>query len=191
MFSQQKGKVSTWKDDRGFGFIKPDDGREEVFFHRSSLTNSRALPTKNASLTYTLTYDGKRRPRAIDVRFDDEPMSPARIALSVVGTFFIALAVVTFLSDISPLILAAYFIVSGVTFTVYKSDKFRAVRGKRRTREVTIHFLELIGGWPGALVAQWRYRHKNRKRSYQVTYWMIVFTNLAVLTWYCTAGPLW
>ena len=191
MATQEKGKISTWKDDKGFGFIKPDNGGEEVFFHVSSLTNGRTRPSKNTSVTYTLTYDDRRRPRAADVRFGDEPTSPVTIALSVIGTFFIALAFVTFISNISPLIPVAYVVVSGITFMTYGIDKSKAVRGEWRTPEGALHSLELLGGWPGALVAQWYYRHKNRKVSYQVVYWMIVLINLGALTWYCIAGPKW
>ncbi|MDJ1170725.1 cold shock domain-containing protein [Roseofilum sp. BLCC_M154] len=30
-----KGQLATWKDDRGFGFIQPDNGGKEVFLHIS------------------------------------------------------------------------------------------------------------------------------------------------------------
>jgi len=32
----------------------------------------------------------------------------------------------------------------------------------------------LLGGWPGALLAQQRFRHKTRKLSYQAVFWLIV-----------------
>ncbi|MCC5615692.1 cold shock domain-containing protein [Nostoc sp. CHAB 5836] len=28
-----KGQLIRWKDDRGFGFIQPDDSSQEVFLH--------------------------------------------------------------------------------------------------------------------------------------------------------------
>jgi cold shock CspA family protein len=34
----RKGKLATWKDDRGFGFIKssdPIDGNKDIFLHIS------------------------------------------------------------------------------------------------------------------------------------------------------------
>ena len=43
-----------------------------------------------------------------------------------------------------------------------------------RTPESTLHLLELLGGWPGGLVAQQVFRHKTRKFSYQLTFWCIV-----------------
>jgi uncharacterized membrane protein YsdA (DUF1294 family) len=55
-------------------------------------------------------------------------------------------------------------------------DKKRArqQQGARRTPEIMLHFLELMGGWPGAFVAQRRLRHKCVKRKYQIVFWLIV-----------------
>jgi hypothetical protein len=40
--------------------------------------------------------------------------------------------------------------------------------------EARLHLLELLGGWPGAFLAQRRLRHKCSKHSYQVVFWLIV-----------------
>jgi CspA family cold shock protein len=32
-----QGTIKTIRDDKGFGFIKPDDGANDVFFHSSAL----------------------------------------------------------------------------------------------------------------------------------------------------------
>jgi len=37
-----------------------------------------------------------------------------------------------------------------------------------------LHLLELLGGWPGAFLAQRRLRHKCSKRRYQFVFWLIV-----------------
>jgi len=63
---------------------------------------------------------------------------------------------------------------SVLTFVAYWEDKRRAMQARWRTPESTLHLLEFLGGWPGALLAQQMLRHKNAKRSFQVTFWIIV-----------------
>jgi cold shock protein len=36
----QLGRLKFWNQDRGFGFIKPDDGDSDVFLHISALKRS-------------------------------------------------------------------------------------------------------------------------------------------------------
>lgn len=70
--------------------------------------------------------------------------------------------------------LAAYGIVSIVTFFLYWSDKRKACADQWRTPENVLHALEFAGGWPGALLAQQVFRHKTRKVSFQLVFWIIV-----------------
>ncbi|MFC6296711.1 DUF1294 domain-containing protein [Pseudomonas sp. CCM 7893] len=70
--------------------------------------------------------------------------------------------------------LAAYGAVSVVAFFLYWSDKRKAREDSWRTPENVLHAVELAGGWPGALIAQQVFRHKTRKVSYQVVFWLIV-----------------
>jgi uncharacterized membrane protein YsdA (DUF1294 family) len=63
---------------------------------------------------------------------------------------------------------------SAATWMRVRNDKLCAVQGKWRTPEATLHFMELLGGWPASYLAQRRYRHKIVKVSYQVTFWCIV-----------------
>ncbi|HMJ90030.1 MAG TPA: DUF1294 domain-containing protein [Candidatus Acidoferrum sp.] len=63
---------------------------------------------------------------------------------------------------------------SGLTYWIYAVDKRRAEEGMWRVSEANLHLLELLGGWPGAFVAQRRLRHKCSKGSYQMVFWLIV-----------------
>ncbi len=51
---------------------------------------------------------------------------------------------------------------------------------QRRTQRLAhprtdrLHLLELLGGWPGAFLAQQVFRHKTRKLSFQLVFWGIV-----------------
>ena len=67
------------------------------------------------------------------------------------------------------------------TCGVYALDKNAARRGKPRVPEHTLHLLALLGGWPGALMAQQRLRHKTRKTGFLRVFWLMMLLNLVGL----------
>jgi uncharacterized membrane protein YsdA (DUF1294 family) len=84
-----------------------------------------------------------------------------------------------------PYVLTLYVVASTVTFIAYAIDKSQAMRGGRRVRERTLHVLEFVGGWPGALLAQAVIRHKRRKGEYMLIFTAIVAAHLiAWATWF-------
>lgn len=76
-------------------------------------------------------------------------------------------------------VVGGYAVVSIVTFAVYGFDKRRAVHGGRRVPERTLHGLELLGGWPGAIAGQMFFRHKLRKLTYMLVFLGIVALHVA------------
>ena len=74
-----------------------------------------------------------------------------------------------------------------VTFIAYAIDKSAAQSGHWRTQDSTLHMLALIGGWPGALIAQNRLRHKSRKATFQLVFWATALLNCGALAWLLTA----
>ena len=69
----------------------------------------------------------------------------------------------------------AYVLALGaLTYWAYVIDKRRAVEREWRLPEAQLHLMELLGGWPGAFLAQRRLRHKCSKGSYQLVFWLIV-----------------
>lgn len=78
------------------------------------------------------------------------------------------------LRGVSVIPLAAYGVISLLAFLLYWSDKRKARADHWRTPENVLHAVELAGGWPGALLAQQLFRHKTRKVSFQLLFWMIV-----------------
>ncbi|WP_348532424.1 DUF1294 domain-containing protein [Pseudomonas sp. BN102] len=78
-------------------------------------------------------------------------------------------------------LLLTYLAMSLLCFVAYWRDKRLAVIGQRRIPESRLHLLELLGGWPGGLLAQRLIRHKNRKLAYQVKFWLIVAVHLGLL----------
>jgi uncharacterized membrane protein YsdA (DUF1294 family) len=135
-------------------------------------------------VTYTLTYDADQRPRAIMVRMPHHrpaiPIVPVLVAVS----FFLLLGLLS-LGQLLPVwMLVVYGLLSVVTFGAYALDKASAGAGEVRVPEFSLHVLEVLGGWPGALVAQASYRHKTRKAAFQAVYWGMVVTNLLILALY-------
>lgn len=59
--SESKGLLKTWKDDRGFGFIKPEDGSDDIFIHISALKGSARRPYRGDTIYYQVeeSEDGK------------------------------------------------------------------------------------------------------------------------------------
>jgi uncharacterized membrane protein YsdA (DUF1294 family) len=76
--------------------------------------------------------------------------------------------------------LAIYGIVSAVTFVLYGYDKGMARRNEWRVPEAVLHFIELLGGWPGATIARGIFRHKcgRRKANFRAVTWFIALTHI-------------
>jgi uncharacterized membrane protein YsdA (DUF1294 family) len=106
------------------------------------------------------------------------------IALSflvvVTGSFFAG--------KISLLIIGLYFVLSPLTFLMYAKDKSAAKKGGWRTPESTLHLFSLFGGWPGALIAQQKLRHKSKKQPFRFVFWLTVLLNCAGFLWLFTTA---
>ena len=108
--------------------------------------------------------------------------------LSLAALFLLFLGGLAFLGKLPIAVFSLYLGASTVAFFVYLFDKSAARNGQWRTPENTLHLLGVIGGWPGALIAQQLLRHKTRKLSFRVVFWVSVLINLAALIWLHWAG---
>lgn len=72
---------------------------------------------------------------------------------------------------------------SVVAYILYAIDKTAAMEGSWRVSENTLHMAALLFGWPGALIAQNRLRHKTKKKSFRAYFWLMVMLNLAGIAW--------
>ncbi|MCZ6837505.1 MAG: DUF1294 domain-containing protein [Planctomycetota bacterium] len=81
-------------------------------------------------------------------------------------------------------ILIAYAAMSVVTILAYGLDKRKAKKNAWRTPEKTLHLLELLGGFPGALLGQVLFRHKTKKWSFLIVTWAIIALHGAAWAWW-------
>jgi uncharacterized membrane protein YsdA (DUF1294 family) len=83
-----------------------------------------------------------------------------------------------------PLLVGAAYLVTSLTcFVAYALDKSAARSRAWRTPESTLLVLGLVGGWPGALLAQQWLRHKSSKPSFQWKFHVTVALNIAAFAW--------
>ena len=79
-----------------------------------------------------------------------------------------------------------YLVASIVCFIVYAVDKSAAGAARRRVSERTLLTLGIVGGWPGAIIAQQTLRHKTQKASFRKAFWGTVVVNVLVFAVFAT-----
>lgn len=102
------------------------------------------------------------------------PLTPATVAGALSLILPTTGLVRHYMATHSLLPLAYTLVVNSFTFLLYGYDKMQARNLEWRVRETTLHFLALIGGWPGALVGMHFFQHKTRKTAFLVPFWCIV-----------------
>jgi cold shock CspA family protein len=73
-----QGRIKTWKQDKGFGFIAPNGGGADVFVHISALDFRSASPPQGTLVTYELATDERGRRQAIGVKLVNAAQEPRR-----------------------------------------------------------------------------------------------------------------
>lgn len=195
------GVVTTWNDDRGFGFIKPDDGSRDIFLHFTAVPRGAARPYQGQHLTFELERDDKGKTRAVHaepVIVTERAAPTTRPTSAVVGISSILAFITIYLVagwrwGIPLSVGALYVALSILAFAMYAADKRAAQKGRWRTPENTLLLVGLIGGWPGAIVAQQLLRHKTKKLSFRTRFWVSVVLNVIVfvtLVWYVNGHPI-
>lgn len=59
-----RGKITQWKDDKGFGFIVSEDGGEKLFVHISAVKTQGRRPQVGDIVLYDAMRDSQGRPKA-------------------------------------------------------------------------------------------------------------------------------
>ena len=183
------GWVADWVEDRGFGWVEHQGGR--LFAHIREFRKGR-IPIKGEEVTFTQGLDPLGRPCATRLVLKQEHKGPALWSCIQIAV----LLVLPVLAGLKLPVAAwtgpcAMLVASVAAWRVYRSDKKAAEAGAWRVSETMLHLLELIGGWPGAFLAQKRYHHKTRKASYQGIFQSIVFLYQLVALDVVTDHQLW
>ncbi len=85
----------------------------------------------------------------------------------------------------SPLfIVSIYTGMSLLCFILFFIDKKLAEANKWRIEEFYLHIVELLGGWPGALLGQKYIRHKTQKTQYKIILWIIIILHASLWAYF-------
>lgn len=200
-----EGAFKAWNDDRGFGFIQRGPGEPDVFVHINNCQLGALRPSlgMRVSLEVSKAADGKLSAKEVRllkptpgspteqaaVKQRREPREPARTGRGWDKTSLIALGVLVGSFSLISIIwqqgayvwmALGYVVMSCVSALVYVFDKDAAERGLWRVSEETLHVIDVLGGWPGAILVQQLLRHKTAKMAFRVVFWTSVIMNMLV-----------
>jgi len=183
------GRLKSWNDERGFGFIEPLQGGQEIFVHIKSFPSGTGRPAVGLPLTFEVELgpQGKKRAKSVQfLRTKRQPNTPRAESpapwtlprLLVIPAFVLVYWFVARRWSVSPWVAVAYLVASLIAFMAYAIDKSAARHRRWRTPEATLHWFSLACGWPGALFAQQLLRHKSSKRGFVLRFWATVAANV-------------
>ena len=200
---RDQGRLVEWFDDKGYGFIQPDDtSKDRVFLHIKEFAQRGPRPIVGCALEYIVQLDGQGRYQARQVTYlkasqtqknivsqrkalaskrSQAKLQPIQIGIVV---YILALAGLSFSGLLPSLVLLFVSIINVMTYWFYAQDKEAAQQGNRRVPENTLHILAFLGGWPAAWLAQQRLRHKTQKQPFRTIYFCTIFSNILLILWF-------
>jgi len=85
---------------------------------------------------------------------------------------------------VQKVILAYFIFINVVAFIVYWIDKLLAKSSKRRISENELHTFALLGGFLGATLSMYIFRHKVSKSSFLIVHIVIILLWIAAFVYY-------
>jgi uncharacterized membrane protein YsdA (DUF1294 family)/cold shock CspA family protein len=196
---RDQGRLVEWFDEKGYGFIQPNDGdKDRVFLHIKDFSRQGPRPILGCALDYEVLLDERGRFRASQVVYlkanQTQPrqkqaprdaksataLQPMQVGIAV---YFIALAVLMVMGLLSGWMLTLVLIMNVFSYWFYAQDKEAARAGNRRVPENTLHIFAFLGGWPTAWFAQQKLRHKTQKQPFRKIYFCTIFLNILLILW--------
>ena len=195
---RDQGRLIEWFDDKGYGFIQPNDpDKDRVFLHIKDFVKTGPRPIVGCALDYQVVLDS-RGYRAQQVKYlkaaetktnskkiskvtvHQQKMQPMQIASIV---YIVVLAVLVMIGLLSGMVLLLISLMNALSYWLYAQDKEAAQLGNRRVPENTLHLVAFLGGWPAAWLAQQKLRHKTQKQPFRKIYFCTIAFNLILILW--------
>jgi uncharacterized membrane protein YsdA (DUF1294 family)/cold shock CspA family protein len=171
--SSLTAKIVEWDRQKGYGFLEA--GKDRVFLHHRDFAERHKRPAVGDVIRFTIGMDTKGRLCAKNAAHVNDGGRITLLAIAWLACLLVLPAIALYRHKIDFRYVSAYMVVMGaISYACYALDKRRAREQAWRISENALHLTELLGGWPGAFLAQRRLRHKVSKPVYQIIFWLIV-----------------
>lgn len=197
---RDQGRLVEWFDEKGYGFIQPEDAsKDRVFLHIKDFSRPGPRPIVGCALEYVVQLDGQGRCKARQVTYlkaaqtrkqssraqpSASHASPRLQGMQILSVaYIVVLAGLVLAGKLQGMILLFISIINVMTYWMYAQDKEAAQQNNRRVPENTLHLLSFLGGWPAAWLAQQRLRHKTQKQPFRQIYFCTIGFNILLILW--------
>lgn len=178
---EESGEICRWQDARGTGYIRTARGTL-LFVHIRAFVAPCRRPRDGDTVRFRRAlHAGKPCADGVRLLVDTAMTAGRRHRPWLAVLFFAVLGVLAWCGVLPRDVLMLYALSSLLAVLMYHRDKLAARHGRWRTPERTLHWLALLGGWPGAQLAQYWFRHKSAKPSFRRWFWLTVLLNLLLL----------
>lgn len=197
-----QGEIIEWNGEKGCGFVRPrGSGPSDpvVFLPAAALVHRGREPKVGDVISFETSEASdspqnrrlrtKLRARQVVFLGEEPPPAPLKepgippVKLGAAYLLAQGLAAIFFREALWLFVPTLLF--SLLSFGQYAWDKASVKQGRRRVRESNLQLVALLGGWPGAALAQGLLRHKTRKRTFQVTFRAMIALNLTLAALAC------
>ena len=167
------------------------NGGTRAFTHIKAFKQRSRRPVNGDIIVYEVEQDRNGNHRACNISLlkdhkakrlrANKPTSQRKRNVIVLSIFSCALALFPLSGQLPSTVPTFYGALSMLTLLFYGIDKWAAKNDMWRISEAKLHILSLLGGWPGALLAQQMFKHKRSKSVFMRVYWVTVLVNLFLL----------
>jgi uncharacterized membrane protein YsdA (DUF1294 family)/cold shock CspA family protein len=171
--SSLTARIVDWDAQKGYGFLEV--GKGKLFLHHRDFAEHHKRPAVGDVIRFTVGLDAQGRTCAKNAAHINDGGRLTVLAILWLLCLLVLPAIALYRYAVDYRWAALYGVVLGlISYACYAIDKRRARDQAWRIPENILHLTELLGGWPGAFLAQRRFRHKVSKLSYQLVFWFIV-----------------
>lgn len=166
---RDQGRLVEWFDEKGYGFIQPDDAeKERVFLHIKDFARPGPRPIIGCALEYLVILDERGRFRAQQVTylkasqtrkalkptktqssFQTSPWSAMQMGIVF---YFVLMGIMSFIHILPAYTLLFVLMMNVLSYWLYSQDKEAAQLGNRRVPEQTLHIVSFLGGMASCVV---------------------------------------